>query len=249
MQSGRRRSHHPLATCRAGEPVSRLPDAPNVAKAVALYREHARRYDASAQRTMKIRRLAIAKLHLRPGDRVLDVACGTGLSIPLLHEAVGAEGEVVGIEVSPEMLSLARQRVNDTGWQNVTLLESSIEAADIPGPMDAVLFHFTHDVMRSPAALEQIFGATRPDARIAFAGMKYAPWWMAPVNIIVRVQARPYMTTFEGLKAPWDLALSYLRGFEWRPVLCGTGYVGWGRVHKLQDGVCNAGRAPRQLTG
>jgi len=183
---------------------------------------------------MWIRARAIEKLNLCPGDRVLDVACGTGLSFSLLREAVGAEGEVVGIEVSPEMMGLARQRVTGAGWQNVTLLESSIESADISGRLDAVLFHFTHDVMRSPAALERIFAAVRPDARIAFAGMKYAPWWMAPVNVIVRAQARPYMTTFEGLDKPWDLALPYLQGFKRQSVLFGTGYIGWGRVHKAE---------------
>ena len=35
---------------------------------------------------------------MRPGDRVLDVASGTGLSFPLLREAVGAQGQVVGID-------------------------------------------------------------------------------------------------------------------------------------------------------
>lgn len=210
-------------------------DAPNTAKAVRLYRDHANGYDASARRTMWIRARTIEKLNLRPGDRVLDVACGTGLSFPLLREAVGAEGEVVGIEVSPEMIGLARQRVTEAGWQNVTLLEASIESADIPGPLDAVLFHFTHDVMRSPAALKRIFAAARPDARIAFAGMKYAPWWMAPVNVIVRAQARPYMTTFEGLDKPWDLALPYLQGFERHSVLLGTGYIGWGQVHESDN--------------
>ncbi len=57
---------------------------------------------------------------------------------------------------------------------------------------------------------------------------------MAPVNVIVRAKARPYMTTFEGLDTPWDLALPYLSEFEWRPVLFGIGYIGWGRVHKAE---------------
>ncbi len=186
---------------------------------------------------MRMRMRTIEKLALRPGDRVLDVASGTGLSFPLLREAVGAQGEVVGIDISPEMMSLARQRVTEAGWKNITLLESSIEAANITGPLDAVLFNFTHDILRSPPALKRIFAAVGPNARIAIAGMKYVPWWMAPVNVIVRAKARPYMTTFEGLDKPWDLALTYLSEFEWSPELFGICYIGWGRVHKAESAV------------
>ena len=183
---------------------------------------------------MRMRLRTIEKLALRPGDRVLDVASGTGLSFPLLREAVGDEGLVVGIDVSPEMTSLARQRVAEMGWKNVDVLESTIESADIPEPLDAVLFNFTHDVMRSPAALKRIFAATGPNSRIAIAGMKYVPWWMAPVNVIVRAKARPYMTTFEGLDKPWDLVLPYLSGFDWSSELFGIAYIGWGRGDKTK---------------
>ena len=65
--------------------------------------------------------------------------------------------------------------------------------------------------------------------------MKYGPWWMAPVNLIVRAKARPYMTTFEGLDKPWSLALPYLLEFEWSSELFGIAYIGWGRVHKAES--------------
>ncbi|MDJ0738645.1 MAG: methyltransferase domain-containing protein [Gammaproteobacteria bacterium] len=205
-------------------------DAPDAARAVAKYRGHADGYDASARRTMRLRRRAIAKLALRPGDRVLDVASGTGLSFPLLRDAVGSDGEVIGIDISPEMTSQARERVSAAGWRNVTVLESPIDTAPIPAPLDAVLFHFTHDVVRSQRALQRIFSATAPNARIAIAGMKYAPWWMSPVNVIVRAKARPYMTTFEGLDKPWDRMLPHLSEYAWTTALFGTCYLGWGRV-------------------
>jgi ubiquinone/menaquinone biosynthesis C-methylase UbiE len=177
---------------------------------------------------MWIRERTIARLDLRRGDRVLDVACGTGLSLDALRRAVGPEGEVVGVELSPDMIQHARRRVAGAGWRNVVLLESPVESVELGPGFDAVLFHFTHDVLRSPAALERVFGAVHPGARIAFAGMKYAPWWMAPVNLVVRAMARPYMTTFDGLSAPWSLASSYLDAFDWYPVLYGTAYIGWG---------------------
>jgi arsenite methyltransferase len=204
--------------------------APDPQLAIARYRAHAAGYDASAARTMALRRRTVARLALEPGQTVLDVACGTGLSFPLLQAGVGEAGHVVGVELSPDMLVLARERCAREGWGNVTLIESAMENAPIPGPVDAILFNFTHDVLRSPAALERIFAAARPGARVAVAGMKLAPWWLAPINAVVRAKARPYMTTFEGLARPWDLLEACLEGFERESVLFGTGYIGWGRA-------------------
>jgi len=205
--------------------------APDPQLAIARYRAHAAGYDASARRTLPLRRRTVARLDLRPGQTVLDVACGTGLSLPLLQEGVGRTGRIVGVELSPEMLALARARCAREGWDNVTLIESAMETAQLPGPIDAVLFHFTHDVLRSPAALSRIFAAVRPGAGVAVAGMKLLPWWLAPLNLVVLAQARPYMTTFDGLDRPWSLLEQYLAGFERESVLYGTGYIGWGKTN------------------
>jgi ubiquinone/menaquinone biosynthesis C-methylase UbiE len=203
--------------------------SPDPQRALELYRACAAGYDASAERTMPLRRRTIAALDLRPGDTVLDVACGTGLSFGLLREGVGPSGHIVGVELSPEMIAQAEARCAREGWRNVTLVQAAMEAADIPRPLDAVLFNFTHDVLRSAGALARIFAAARPGVRVAAAGMKWAPWWLAPANLVVRAQARPYMTTFEGLDRPWSLLEAHLERFEWRSVLFGTGYIGWGK--------------------
>jgi arsenite methyltransferase len=197
---------------------------------VDLYRQHAAGYDASARRTMAMRQYTIDKLALRPGDCVLDVACGTGLSFGLIESAIGAQGHLIGVELSPDMITLARNKVEQAGWENVTLIESDMQSVELPRRLDAILFNFTHDVLRSRTALDTIFAAARPGARVALAGMKLAPWWLAPLNIIVRAQARPYMSSFEGLGAPWDMASGYLQSFKWENALFTTAYIGWGRV-------------------
>lgn len=53
---------------------------------------------------------AVRALQLQPGQRVLDLGCGTGLALPALAEAVGPTGEVVGVDGSPQMLARARRR-------------------------------------------------------------------------------------------------------------------------------------------
>src|SRR5688572_30984179 len=92
------------------QPPARLLRMPDmdlaVAKVVEKYRRHAAGYDASARHTMALREKVVGLLGLVPGDTVLDVACGTGLSLPLLRGAVGPSGRVIGVEVSPDMLAL-----------------------------------------------------------------------------------------------------------------------------------------------
>ena len=53
---------------------------------------------------------------------MLDVGCGTGLCLPLLHEKVGPGGTIVGIDASEQMLRVAADRVAAHGWDNVRLL-------------------------------------------------------------------------------------------------------------------------------
>ncbi|RFU83968.1 methyltransferase domain-containing protein [Streptomyces triticagri] len=49
----------------------------------------------------------VARMRLRPGDRVLDAGCGTGRALPELRSAVGPTGIVIGADLTPEMLTVA----------------------------------------------------------------------------------------------------------------------------------------------
>jgi hypothetical protein len=103
-----------------------------------------------------------------------------------------------------------------------------MEKADVPFPVDAILFNYTHDVLRSPLALLAVFRDARPGARVAAAGMKLFPWWLAPMNLYALAKARPYMTTFEGLARPWDLLAKYVPGLAVTPTQFGMGYIARG---------------------
>lgn len=187
--------------------TSRTPDP---ARALRDYHGLAPGYDAACATLGPIRSAAIAALRLQPGETVLDVACGTGAALPLLAAAVGPHGRVVGIEQSPEMLALARRRLDGTGLAaRVTLVDAAAQGAAFPYRADAVFFCYTHDVLQTPAALRAIFAATRPGARVAVAGMRFLPWWAGPVNLWLSFRARRYVTTFEGMRKPWALLETY----------------------------------------
>jgi demethylmenaquinone methyltransferase/2-methoxy-6-polyprenyl-1,4-benzoquinol methylase len=204
--------------------------APSRAFALEHYRHAAAGYDASCCRIERKRLRALESLQLRQGETVIDVACGTGPLLETLARRVGPRGRVVGIEQSPEMIALARRRVQSLALANVTLIEAAIEDAQIPGRADAILFCYTHDVLRSRGALENLFAAAKRGARIASCGAKLYPRWLAPLNPWVRWRAYGYLSTVEGLQEPWSTLAEFCPDFSVDATFfLGSGYVGSGR--------------------
>lgn len=72
------------------------------------------------------RRAAIGALRLERGQTVIDLGCGTGLNFPLLRNAVGEDGRIIGVDISGGMLDRARQRARQNGWHNIELVESDM---------------------------------------------------------------------------------------------------------------------------
>ncbi len=209
---------------------------PDRSRALEKYPRHAAEYDrglALAERLRlwpRTRRRAIARLGLEPGDVVLDMGCGTGLSFPLIRARIGLEGQLVGIDLSPEMLAVARERVEARGWPNITLIESDDDELDIPVRADAVLVHFTNDILLSPRALDTVFRHVKLGGRVAAAGDKWAPWWAFPVNLYVWAIARRYVSTFQGFGRPLSHLVRIVPNLHTEGLLIGGVYIAWGTV-------------------
>ena len=69
---------------------------------------------------------------------------------------------------------------------------------------DAALFHFTHDVLREDAALDNVLAHLKPGARVVATGLQWAPPWMWPTNGFVMAAALYSVTALESLARPWD---------------------------------------------
>lgn len=65
-------------------------------------------------------------LSLAPGQRVIDLACGTGQNFDFIVPEIGETGALVGIDGSKGMLKRARKRIARNGWQNVELVCSNV---------------------------------------------------------------------------------------------------------------------------
>ncbi len=145
------------------------------------YRDFAATYDSAMSWLDGVRAASFQHLDLRSGETVLDLGCGTGISFERLHREVGPEGRIIGLELSPEMMELARQRVELNGWTNVTLIEGDASAVEIPGPVDAVLAFFVPEILYLPPAVRRALGSLAPGGRMVASGVKHARGPLGPI--------------------------------------------------------------------
>jgi SAM-dependent methyltransferase len=193
------------------------------------YGQDARSYDRRTGAFQAYRQAIVGALPVRRGQVVLDVGCGTGLCYRLLLEKVGPQGDVVGIEESPEMAAIARERIAREGWRNVTVVQSGAEDAQIAVTADAALFCAVHDILQSPDALRNVMNHLRPGAQVAAGGGKWAAPWMVAVNMQARMLHAPYVRSFEGFGRPWNHLEQLIEDVHVRELAFGSGYVLTGR--------------------
>jgi SAM-dependent methyltransferase len=200
------------------QPATRPPGLP-------AYGERARSYERDTSAFQAYRQAVVDALPLQEGQVVLDVGCGTGLCCGMLREKVGERGAVVGIEESPAMAAVAREHIASEGWDNVTVVQSPAEDADISVTADAALFCAVHDILRSPPALRNVLGSLRPGAWVAAGGGKWAGPFMVAANMMVRALHAPYVRSFEGFGRPWSHLERMTEGVRVREMAYGTGYI------------------------
>jgi ubiquinone/menaquinone biosynthesis C-methylase UbiE len=108
---------------------------------------------------------------LREGERVLDLGSGGGIDVLLSAKRVGAAGFAYGLDMTDEMLALARANAAKAGATNVEFVKGHIE--DIPLPDAAVDVVISNCVINlsvdKPAVLAQMFRVLTPGGRIGIS--------------------------------------------------------------------------------
>ena len=113
--------------------------------------------------------LAVAEL--RDGERVLDLGSGGGIDVLLSARRVGPAGHAYGVDMTDEMLALARANAEQAGASNVTFLKGQIEAVPLPdASVDVVISNCVINLSTDkPAVLAEIFRVLVPGGRIGIS--------------------------------------------------------------------------------
>jgi SAM-dependent methyltransferase len=127
---------------------------------------HHARFDATIQ---PHHRLLMPAAALAPGERVLDIGCGNGLTSRDAARAVGPSGRVLGVDLSGPMLARAEQLTKEEGLDNVRFERGDAQVHRFePGAYDLAMSRFGVMFFNDPvAAFTNIASALRPDGRLA----------------------------------------------------------------------------------
>jgi arsenite methyltransferase len=110
-----------------------------------------------------------AVAELSEGETVLDLGSGGGIDVLLSASRVGATGKAYGLDMTDEMLELARKNQHQAGVENVEFLKGTIE--DIPLPDDSVDVIISNCVINLSAEKPRVFGEA---ARVLRPGGRFA---------------------------------------------------------------------------
>jgi ubiquinone/menaquinone biosynthesis C-methylase UbiE len=115
---------------------------------------------------LRRRRLVREALAARPGERILDVGCGPGFYAAELLDEVGAEGSVVGVDSSADMLAVAAHRCEGRGsaeFHEADATSLPVEDGGFDAALSVQVLEYVDDV---DAALREIHRALRPGGRV-----------------------------------------------------------------------------------
>jgi len=124
---------------------------------------------------------------LRPGDTVLDLGSGGGLDVLLSARRVGPDGMAYGLDLTPEMLELARRNQAEAGVTNVEFLAGEIEKVPLPdNSVDVIISNCVVNLSTDKRAVfREAFRVLRPGGRLAISDIVLTRPLTAPYDEMI----------------------------------------------------------------
>lgn len=165
------------------------------------------------------------RMNLKPGQQVLDVACGTGDLTFMAANQVEEQGHVTGLDLSAQMLDIARHKAKQRGLRNVELVEGN--ALQLPfedNRFDAVITGFAmRNVADVDQAVAEMARVTRPGGRVLCLELSkpvspliripYFFYFFKIVPVIGRFAERRYRRQHQGALGPYSWLPESLKNY------------------------------------
>jgi demethylmenaquinone methyltransferase/2-methoxy-6-polyprenyl-1,4-benzoquinol methylase len=125
-------------------------------------------------------------------------------------DRIGPKGRLIGVDLAPEMLECARERIEHSGWRNVELVQIDMTEYDYAEQVDAVVstggLGFVAD---SDQVIERVARALTPGGRLVILDVKRPERW-----------PRWLFKIFLWIGRPFEVTLDYFDRYPWRAVEC-----------------------------
>ena len=208
---------------------------------IETYRKKAKHYDIISRlypvpgyphQGQRLR--AVQALGLRAGDRVIDLACGTGLNFPLIQDVIGPGGRIVGVDLTDAMLAQAQDRIAAHGWSNISLVQADAAEYGFPTQAEAILS--TYALTQVPECAEVIArgaAALSAGGRWVVLDLKVpgnTPGWLARLGTAT---VRPFAAIDEWImRRPWEAIRAAMQEEladpSWTELFFGTAFLAAG---------------------
>lgn len=152
---------------------------------------------------------------VQPGERVLDLGCGNGVTTRAAAVAAGPEGGATGVDLSGPMLDQARKRAAEEGVDNVDFVQADVQTDPLgpdAGRYDVVISRFGVMFFDDPvAAFANVRSAMRPEpggrlAIVSWAPMDGQQWLLVPMGAALAHLPPPTITTAADAPGMFGLA-------------------------------------------
>ncbi len=187
---------------------------------INIYRKRAKRYNFTANlfyligfRLQAYRKKAVQALNLQRGDTVVEIGCGTGLNFPLLQQAVGPEGKIIGTDITDAMLAQAQERVEENGWSNVELVQTDAALFDFPTGVDGIISTFALTLVPEfDKVIQNGSEALAAGGRWVILDLKLPSSWLARLAPFLVFLTKPFGVSLElAVRHPWESINRYLK--------------------------------------
>jgi len=145
--------------------------------------------------------LAINASNLHEGDAVIVFCCGTGNDFSHLLERIGETGRILGVDFSPQMLSLAGQKIQQEGWRNVELLEADVTTVENKGAasFDAGICTLGMSIIPDyKKAYGNLLSHVRSGGEIIIGDLQLAASWRVILNPRIVYGAKEFGGSYRG---------------------------------------------------